>query len=190
MLWEIDNAHSMVEFAVKHMMITTVKGRFIKFSGTVELDEANPSAAEISGSIDVASIDTGQEPRDAHLRSPDFFDAARYPTITFSGKRVESLGGDRYRLIGDLTIHGVTREVPLEVTVEGQIKDMQGRRRASYALQTTISRKEFGLNWNVALESGGWLVSDAVKIAIEAQLIAAVPAGAQQAQHTQTTQAQ
>src|SRR5690349_16266016 len=104
MIWEIDSAHSTVEFSAKHMMITTVKGRFTTFSGTIEVDEANPLAAKVAGSIDVASINTGQEQRDAHLRSPDFFDAATYPTITFAGKSAEQLGDDRYRLVGDLTI--------------------------------------------------------------------------------------
>lgn len=179
MIWEIDSAHSTVEFSVKHMMITTVRGRFTKFSGKIEMDEANPLSAKVTGSIDAASIDTGQEQRDAHLRSPDFFDVATYPTLDFTSKSVERVGEDRYRLVGDLTIHGVTREVALEVTYEGEVKDLQGKRRASYALQTSINRKDFGLNWNVALESGGWLVSDTIKINIEAAVVAAVPAAAQ-----------
>jgi polyisoprenoid-binding protein YceI len=178
MIWEIDPAHSTVEFAVKHMMVTTVKGRFKDVSGRIEVDDDNPLASRVSATIQTASIDTGQEQRDTHLRSADFFDAAQYPTITFVSKSVEQLGDDHYKVTGDLTTHGVTREVPLDVTFEGEIHDMQGKRRASYSMTTTINRKDFGLNWNVALESGGWLVSDAVKIAIEVEVIEAVPAAA------------
>ncbi len=178
MIWEIDPAHSTVEFAVKHMMVTTVKGRFKKVSGRIEVDDDNPLASTVNATIETASVDTGQDQRDTHLRSPDFFDAAQYPTITFASKRIEPLGDDHYRVTGDLTMHGVTREVPLDVTFEGEIRDLQGKRRASYSMQTSINRKDFGLNWNVALESGGWLVSDAVKIAIDAEVIEAVPATA------------
>lgn len=176
MIWEIDPAHSTVEFAVKHMMVTTVKGRFKDVSGRIKVDDDNPLASSVSATIQTASIDTGQEQRDTHLRSADFFDAAQYPTITFTSKGIEQLGDDHYKVTGDLTMHGVTREVPLDVTFEGEIHDMQGKRRASYSMTTTINRKDFGLNWNVALESGGWLVSDAVKIAIEVEVIEAVPA--------------
>jgi polyisoprenoid-binding protein YceI len=178
MIWEIDPAHSTVEFAVKHMMVTTVKGRFKQFSGRIEVNDENPLVSSVTATIQTASIDTGQEQRDAHLRSADFFDVAQYPTIAFTSKRIEQLGEDRYRLIGDLTLHSATREVPLEVTFEGEVRDMQGKRRASYTLETSINRKDFGLNWNVALESGGWLVSETVKIAIEAQVIEVVPATA------------
>jgi polyisoprenoid-binding protein YceI len=178
MTWEIDPAHSTVEFAVKHMMVTTMKGHFKQFSGRIEVNDENPIASSVSATIQTASIDTGQEQRDAHLRSADFFDAEQYPTLTFASKRIEQLGDDHFRLTGDLTLHGVTREVPLDVTFEGEVRDMQGKRRASYSLQTSINRKDFGLNWNVALESGGWLVSETVKIAIEAQVIEVVPATA------------
>ena len=178
MAYEIDSAHSLVEFSVKHMMVTTVKGRFKQFQGTVEIDEANPATSKVDVTIDVASIDTGAEPRDNHLRSADFFDAQQYPTITFTSTKVEPKGGEKYAVTGDLTIHGVTRPHTLEVTREGKTTNMQGKQLQGFSLTTKISRKEFGLEWNVALESGGWLVGDEVKIAVEAEVVEAVTAAA------------
>lgn len=171
MAWELNNAHSLIGFSVKHMMVTTVRGRFNKFSGTFEIEEQNPAASKVDVTIDVASIDTGDDNRDNHLRSPDFFDAPQYPNITYKSTKIEKLSNEQFRVTGNLTIHGVTREVPLEVTYEGQTKDMQGQRLAAFSAHTSISRKDFGLNWNVALESGGWLVSDKVNIDLEAQVI-------------------
>jgi polyisoprenoid-binding protein YceI len=179
MAWEFDTAHSQVEFAVKHMMISTVRGHFKAFSGELDLNEQNPTASSVNVTIETASIDTGNDGRDGHLRSPDFFDVEHYPTATFKSARVEALGGERYRVYGDLTIHGVTRELPLELSVEGPVKDMQGNRRVAFSLTGELSRKDFGLNWNVALESGGWLVSDKVTLGIEAQVTEKVPATAE-----------
>jgi polyisoprenoid-binding protein YceI len=174
MAWEFDSAHTQIEFSAKHMMITTVKGRFGKFSGIFDLEEVNPAASRVEVTIEAASLDTGQERRDNHLRSPDFLDVEKFPTITFKSTNVELLADHRAKVIGDLTIRGVTRPAELDVTREGELKDMQGQRRQAYSATATISRKEWGLEWNVALESGGWLVSDAVKIAIEAEVF--VPA--------------
>jgi polyisoprenoid-binding protein YceI len=174
MAWEFDSAHTQIEFSAKHMMITTVKGRFDKFSGNFDLEEENPAASRVDVTIEAASIDTGQERRDNHLRSPDFLDVEKFPTITFKSTQVELLADHRAKVTGDLTIRGVTRPAELDVTREGELKDMQGQRRQAYSATATISRKEWGLEWNVALESGGWLVSDAVKIAIEAEVF--VPA--------------
>ncbi len=170
MAWELDPAHSTIGFSARHMMVTTVRGAFKKFSGELNLDEAHPENSSVSVTIETASIDTGQEARDNHLRGPDFFDVEHYPTITFKSKKVERQGEDRYRLIGDLTIRGVTREVPLDVIFEGEGKGMRGERRAGFTLTGSISRADFGLNWNVALESGGWLVSDKVQLDIDAQV--------------------
>lgn len=178
MQYEFDAAHSQIEFSVKHMMVSTVKGRFNKFSGDIDIDEQNPAASLVDISIDVASIDTGQEGRDNHLRSPDFFDVAKFPTLTFKSVKVEAKGDNRYHVTGDLTIHGVTKPHTLEVTREGPITDMYGKQRMAFSIATKISRKEFGLEWNVALESGGWLVGDEVKIAIEAEVTAVVSAAA------------
>jgi len=178
MAYTIDPSHTLIEFSAKHMMVTTVKGRFKQFSGTVDIDEANPADSKVDVTIETTSIDTGAEQRDAHLRGADFFDAEKYPAITFTSKRVEALGDERYRVTGDLTIHGVTREIPLEVTREGVTKNMQGKQIQSFSTAFTISRKDFGLEWNVALESGGWLVSDQVKISLEVQVVESVAAAA------------
>lgn len=175
MAWEIDPAHSLLEFSVKHMMVTTVKGRFTAFSGAVNADEQNPADSSVQVTIDIASIYTGDENRDNHLRSPEFFDVATYPTATFTSTKVEPLGDNKYRVLGNLTIHGMTREVPLEVEYEGTGINPWGKRIASFSAKTSFNRKDFGLNWNVALETGGVLVSDKVNLAIEAQVVEQVP---------------
>lgn len=180
MAWEFDPAHSQIEFSAKHMMFTTVKGRFDKFSGIFELDEQHPASSRVDVTIDAASLTTGVEYRDNHLRSGDFLDVEKYPTITFKSTQVTLEGEHKARVTGDLTIHGVTRPITLDVTREGQYKDLQGQRREAYSANATISRKDWGLEWNVALESGGWLVGDAIKIAIETEVLepAATPAAA------------
>lgn len=175
--YTIDTAHTLIEFSAKHMMVTTVKGRFSTFSGDIEYDEGNPHATRIDVTVDVGSLTTGQEQRDAHLRSADFFDAESFPKATYVSKRVEELGRDRYRVIGDLTIRGTTREVALDVEIEGRFKNLQGAPAIGFTAKTSFNRKDFGLNWNVALESGGWLVSEQIKVAIEGQAFAvAAPA--------------
>jgi polyisoprenoid-binding protein YceI len=172
MTWDIDTAHSSIEFTAKHMMVTNVKGRFTSFSGDAHLDEADPTNSRVDVTIDLASLTTGTEGRDNHLRSADFFDVEQYPTATFHSTNVAPLGGDRMRVTGDLTIRGITKPVTLDVNVEGKVKDMQGKDRYGFTASTSFSRKDFGLEWNVALESGGWLVSDKITIAIDAQVIA------------------
>ena len=169
--WTIDAAHSSVEFAVRHLMITTVKGRFTDVSGTVVLDEADPSTAAAEITIAAASIDTREPQRDAHLRSADFFDVERFPALTFKSTRVDGASTKRFALVGDLTIHGVTREVTLDVTLEGRSKDPWGGQRAGYSATTRIKRSDFGLTWNQLLETGGLAVSDEVKIALDIQLV-------------------
>jgi len=175
MAWVIDTAHSAVEFSVKHMMISTVRGRFTKFSGTVALDEANLANTTIEGAVELASVDTHDANRDGHLRSPDFFDAAQFPAMTFRSTRIEPAGGDQFRVTGDLTIKGVTRPVALTVVSEGRNKDPWGNQRWGFSAETSINRKDWGLNWNVALEAGGWLVGEQVKITLEAELVQAQP---------------
>ena len=169
--WSIDPAHSHVEFAVKHLMISTVKGRFAVVRGTVRTDDADPGRGLADIEIDVDSIDTREPQRDAHLRSADFFDVEQHPKITFRSTRIADAGGDRFTLIGDLTIHGVTREVALDVTSEGRGKDPWGGERAAFSAKTAIKRSDFGLTWNQALETGGFLVGDEVKIALEIQTV-------------------
>ncbi len=172
MAWDIDTAHSTIEFIAKHMMVTNVRGRFTTFSGDAHLDEEHPEQSRVDVTIDLASLTTGAEARDNHLRSADFFDVAEYPTATFHSTKVERRGEDHLLVTGNLTIRGITKPVTLDVTVEGKFKDMQGKERYGFSASTSFSRKEFGLEWNVALESGGWLVSDKITIAIDAQVIA------------------
>ncbi|HLZ23557.1 MAG TPA: YceI family protein [Ktedonobacterales bacterium] len=180
MAWEIDQSHSLIEFSVKHMMVTTVKGRFTKFAGKIDLDEANPAASVVDVTIDTNSVATGDEKRDGHLRSPDFFDVEQYPTITYKSTHVELTGHDSARVTGDLTIKGVSHPVTLEVTREGETKNMRGERLMGFSVRTSFSRKDWGLNWNVALETGGVLVSDKITVAIDAEVFepAAAPANA------------
>jgi polyisoprenoid-binding protein YceI len=169
--WKIDPSHSQIEFAVRHMMITSVKGRFSGVEGTVRLDESDPAAVDVDVRIDVASIDTREPQRDAHLRSADFFDAERYPHITFTSKRPIARRGDAFTLVGDLTLHGVTKEVALEVTEEGRGKDPWGGERLGFSATTKVKRSEFGLTWNQLLETGGALVGDEIKISLDLELL-------------------
>lgn len=168
--WTIDAAHSEVGFAVKHLMISTVRGRFGAVSGTVEFPEGDYSDARADVTIDATSIDTREDKRDAHLRSADFFDVEKFPTLTFKSRRVQALKGDAFQLVGDLTIRDITREVVLDVAVEGFQKDPWGNQKAGFSASTRVSRKEFGLTWNQALETGGLLVGDDIKISLEVQL--------------------
>ena len=173
--WTIDAAHSQVEFSAKHLMITTVKGRLSDVQGTITLDDARPERSTVAVEIAAASIDTGVDARDQHLRSPDFLDVAHFPAITFRSRRVEGnpLEPGEFRLIGDLTIRGVTREVALDVTYEGRATDPWGNDKVSFSAATRIDRRDFGLTWNNALETGGVLVSNDVKISLEVQAVRA-----------------
>ncbi len=171
MTWQIDLAHSEINFTVRHMMISKVRGRFESFSGSVNFDEANPSNTTVEISIDVSSINTKDAQRDAHLRSADFFDAENYPTMTFVSKRVEQHSANSGRLIGDLTIRGVTKEVALDVEYAGQVTSPWGTTNAGFSASGKINRKDWGLVWNVALETGGLLVGEEVQIEIEMELI-------------------
>lgn len=168
--WELDVAHSNVEFAVKHMMISTVKGRFSKLDGIVAYDETDPTRTSVDVSIDIASVDTRMEARDQHLRSADFFDAEKFPTMRFVSRRVERKGDDEYQLVGDLTIRDVTRAVALDVTVEGTGKNPWGKEVVGFSAKGKVDRTAFGLNWNAALETGGILVGNDVKISIDLEL--------------------
>jgi len=179
MAWQIDNTHSQVTFSVRHMMVSTVKGQFKLLSGKLEIDEQHPENSWVEAEVDATSIDTRDERRDGHLRSPDFFDAANYPTITFKSTKVEAAGKHEYRVTGDLTLHGVTRQVTFDAEYSGQLKDHYGMQRAGLSAKATINRKDFGLNWNQALESGGVLVGD--KVTIEIDLAAVQAAVAQPA---------
>lgn len=172
--WTIDPSHSLVEFTARHMMITRVKGRFSGVSGTVVTNEADPSKSSVNVEIDAASIDTREEKRDGHLRSGDFLDVENFPHLTFRSTRIEGnpkSAGDSFTLVGDLTIRGTTREVTLDATFDGSGTDPWGGTRASFSAETKIDRREFGLTWNQALETGGVLVGNEVKISLEVQAV-------------------
>src|SRR5688572_6006314 len=169
--FSIDPTHTNVEFGVRHLMISTVKGRFRTVEGTVNVPSGEPAKAQIEVTIDPASLDTGVGQRDDHLRSPDFFDVARFPRLTFKSKRIERAGSDRLRVTGDLTIRDVTREVQLDVHELGTVRDPWGGARAGYSATTRINRRDYGLNWNQALEAGGVLVGEEVSINLEVELV-------------------
>ena len=169
--WAVDVVHSSVEFAVKHMVITTVRGRFAKFAIDLDLNEQNPLLSTVQVKIETASIDTREPNRDTHLRSADFFNAESFPYLTFSSKRIEGAGKDKYRIVGDLTIKDVTREVALDTTFSGTVKSPWGMQVAGFNAETTINRADWGLTYNAVLETGGVLVGNEVKISIEVEAI-------------------
>ena len=164
--WAIDPIHSFAEFSVKHMMVATAKGRFTTLEGTLQLDEANPANASVVASIDVASIDTGEPKRDGHLRSDDFFNVEQYPRATFRSTRVEQVDDERAKVYGELTIRDVTKPVVFDVEFEGQGTDAYGNQRAGFTATTAIDRLDYGIKWNPALETGGFVVSNRVKLTL------------------------
>jgi polyisoprenoid-binding protein YceI len=179
MSWKIDPSHSEVTFSVRHMMISNVHGRFEKFTGMVDFNESDPARSLIDVQIEAASISTRDEQRDAHLRSPDFLNAETFPYLTFKSKRIELVDAENGRIYGDLTIRDITREVVLDVTHNGASKSPWGTMVAGFSASTKINRKDWDLTWNVALETGGMLVSDVININIEIEIIKeeqAVPA--------------
>ena len=176
--WEIDSSHSSVHFSVRHLVIAKVRGTFGRWSGTVQVPDGDFSKATVAVTIDASSIDTGVEQRDAHLKSPDFFDVAQYPELQFAGKPVtgKPRSGREIDVVGDLTIKGITREVILRVEPHGQAKDPWGNVRAAFTARTSIDRKDFGLTWNQVLETGGVMVGDRVDIEAEIEVVQQVEA--------------
>jgi polyisoprenoid-binding protein YceI len=172
-VWEIDSAHSSTEFSVKHMMVSSAKGRFDKVTGTLNLDDKNPTKSTIELTIDANTIDTHEPKRDGHLKSPDFFDTAKYPTITFKSTKIEKAGKAKFKVTGDLTMHGVTKAVTL--AVEGPSAPMKnpfGSTSSGASATGKINRKDWGLNWNKPLEAaGGVLVGDEVTINVDLELV-------------------
>ena len=168
--YALDAAHSDVGFSVRHLMVSKTKGRFAGVSGTVVIAE-DPLASSVDVTIDVASLDTRDATRDGHLLSPDFFDAEQFPTITYRSTKVTPAGSGRWNVDGDLTVHGTTRPVALEVTFEGGAKDPWGGERVGFTAKAEVDREDFGLTWNQALETGGVLVGKAAKIEIEAEAV-------------------
>ena len=170
-VWKFDPAHTSVEFAVKHMMVTTVKGRFPDVEGTIIGSLEDPTDAQVEVTIKADSIDTRNDQRDAHLKSADFLDVENYPTITFKSTRIEQISENHFRLVGDLTIRGITREVELDAAVNGAGKTPFGTEVVGITAETIITRQDFGLTWNVALETGGVLVGNTAKISIEVEAV-------------------
>lgn len=171
MAWAIDNSHSEIGFSVRHMMLSTARGVFGAFSGTVDFNETTPAASKVDVTIDTASINTRDEKRDGHLKSPDFFDVEKYPTITFNSVSVETTSATTGKLHGNLMIKGVTKPAVLEVEYLGQAKSPWGTTSAGFSAKTSINREDFGLVWNAALETGGVLVGDKVTITIDLEIV-------------------
>jgi len=170
--WQIDSSHTNVEFTVRHMMISNVKGQFQKTLGTITADGTDPASAKIDATIDASSVDTRVDKRDAHLKSPDFLDVAKFPTITFKSTKIEAAGPNQWKVTGDLTVHGVTKPVVLDVEGAGApIHDPTGHMRAGASATTKIDRRDFGLIWNKALEAGGVLVGNEVAISIDVEAV-------------------
>jgi polyisoprenoid-binding protein YceI len=168
--FKIDKAHSAADFKIRHMM-SNVTGRFGDFDATISLDRKNPAASSVEFTINTASIDTGNDNRDKHLRSPDFFEVEKYPTITFKSTKIAPAGKDRFDVTGNLTMHGVTKEVTLPVTFLGFGKDQWGKERAGFEIETTLNRKDYGLNWNKTLDQGGLLLADEVRVSIALEAV-------------------
>jgi len=173
--WDIDVGHSAIHFFVRHMVISKVHGRFSRWSGTVQLDPADPARSSVEVEIDAASIDTQVADRDTHLRSADFLDVEKHPKLTFRSRKIEQAGGG-WRVTGDLSLHGVVREVVLDAEFAGTGKDPWGNERAGFSAKASLDRREFGLVWNAALEAGGVLVGEKVEISIEAEAVKRVAA--------------
>lgn len=171
MTWQVDKSHSHIYFNARHMMISKVRGSFEEFDIDIDFDPQNPAKSVITTTIAADSINTRDERRDTHLKSPDFLDAAKYPTLTFKSTRIEQTDANHGKLYGDLTIAGATNEVVLDVTYAGVQTTPWGGQAAGFSGTTSINRKDWGLEWNVALETGGWLVSDTINIEIELELV-------------------
>lgn len=169
-VWQIDRVHSSIEFVVRHLMVSKVRGRFADYSGTIQVADV-PEQSSVEVTIQAASIDTREPQRDAHLRSPDFLDAERFPTLTFRSRSLEPLGGEQFRVHGDLTIRGVTRPVVLDAEFLGVTADPWGGLRAGFSATADIDREDYGLTWNQALETGGVLVGKKARIEIEVEAV-------------------
>jgi polyisoprenoid-binding protein YceI len=171
MAWQIDSSHSHINFTVRHMMISKVRGSFENFSGVVNFDEQNPGYTTVNVKVDLSSINTRDEQRDGHLKSPDFFDVENYPTMTFVSTQVEQIDENNGRLYGQLTIKDISKEVVLDVEYAGLAKSPWGSESTGFSATGSLNRKDWGLNWNQALETGGVLVGDKINIEIELELV-------------------
>ncbi|MBU8894403.1 polyisoprenoid-binding protein [Corallococcus sp. H22C18031201] len=179
--WQLDTTHTTVGFTVRHMVVAKVHGRFTRFAGKLVLNGDDLTRASVEVKLEAASIDTGVEARDNHLRSQDFFDVAAFPKLIFRSTRVEAAGGARYRIVGELTVRDVTREVVLDAELLGRVKDPFGTERLAFQASTHLDRKAFGLTWNQAMETGGVLVGERVDISLDVQAVPAQPAASDKA---------
>jgi polyisoprenoid-binding protein YceI len=168
--WEIDSSHSGIHFSVRHLVIAKVRGQFSRWTGAVVVPDGDFTKASVEAVVDASSIDTGVADRDAHLKSADFFDAAQFPEVIFKASRVTPKGDD-LRVVGELTIKGITRDVTLEVEQLGQVQDPWGNQRVAFSAKTAIDRKDFGLTWNQVLETGGVAVGDRINLEIEVEAV-------------------
>ncbi len=170
--FQIDSTHSSIDFSIRHLVIAKVRGRFSTFRGKIDFDDSDITRSVVTAEIDAASINTNDDKRDAHLRAADFLDVEKFPLLTFASKQIEKSGSE-LRVTGALTIHGVTRDVVLEVEQLGTLKDPWGNQRAAFAAKGSIDRKDFGLHWNMVLEAGGFAVGDKLEISIDVQAVKA-----------------
>lgn len=173
MAWTLDKVHSSFAFSVKHMVVATARGRFTDFTVDADINEDDLTKSQATVTVDIGSVDTGEAGRDNHLKSADFFNHEEHPQMTFISKQIESKGGNEYRLVGDLTIRGITKPVTLDGEVNGPVKDPYGNERLGITGEGKINRKDFGLNWNALLEAGGAVVSDTVKLDVDVELVKA-----------------
>ncbi|MDE3078015.1 MAG: YceI family protein [Chloroflexota bacterium] len=178
MSWKVDPAHTQVEFSARHMGIMTVKGRFQKFDATIDFDESDFTKSSVVATVEAASVSTADERRDGHLKSADFFEAEKHANITFKSTSIHKGEHERYRMTGDLTIRGVTKPVTLDVVYSGQGKDPWGNMHAGFSAEGTINRKDWGLEWNRPLETGGFLVGDEIKVMLEVEAVQQAEAAA------------
>lgn len=169
--WKIDPSHSAIHFSVRHMVVSKTRGRFTRFGGQIVFDPANPAASSVEVTIEPASIDTADAQRDAHLKSPDFFDVEKFPQASFRSTSVQDLGGDKLRVDGELTVRGVSRTLSFEAVFEGSARDPWGGERSGFSGSLSLDRREFGLQWNKALETGGVLVGDKVELSLEVEAV-------------------
>ena len=171
MPFQIDQSHSEIQFSARHMMVSKVRGVFDKWDGTIALDPANPAKTTVDITIDAASINTKDAQRDGHLRSPDFLNVEKFPSVTFKSSKVEVTGDNTAKLTGDLTLSGVTKPAVLDVEYQGNAKSPWGTTNYGFSAHTKINREDWGLTWNAALETGGWLVGKEISIDIELELV-------------------
>lgn len=170
--WKIDPAHSEVGFWLRHLMVTKVRGQFTDFSATLAADGEDFTSAKVSAEVKLASVSTREAKRDGHLQSPDFFDVAKFPVMTFTSARIEKVSGEKYRMTGALNLHGVTKDVTFDVESLGRAKDPWGNQRWAFEASAVLNRKDFGLGWNQALETGGVLVGEEVHLELNTQFVA------------------